>query len=323
MIYKFTDNDNLLTLPKDKLLNKLGSASETEIKVLLYAASVAENGSFDEKAIEAVSGYDLTEIVIALQFWRGAEVLCLESQKGNVTASAPVKTAPKVLQKDEIPSYSGEEIAKLFEENAELKLIVDECQKNMGKIFNPLETNKIVALYDYLGLSGEYILNVCNYCTQKRKGTVHYLEKTAFNLYNEGVDTDEKLRDYLKKKEASDSFEGKIRRIFGLGTRALTKAEEKLLAKWLEIYNMPFELIEYAYELTVNATGKPSLPYAGRIMENWFNSGYTTVEQVKENEASFKKKKEAESASESSFDNDEFFEAALKRSYDNIGKKPN
>ena len=80
-------------------------------------------------------------------------------------------------------------------------------------------------------------------------------------------------------------------------------------------------MIENAYELTVNSTGEASLPYAGKIMDNWFKAGYSTLEQAKEAEFTYKKKKENEKQSDSSFDNDEFFEAALKRSYENLGKK--
>ncbi len=322
MKFKFVNTNGLITLPKVPLLNKIENASETEIKVLIYASATAENGTFDEKSIQKLSGLDLTEIIIALQFWRGAEVLELVDENKNVNASSKTDRKPsKALQKNDIPTYSGEEIERIFENNAEITLLIDECQELAGKIFNPLEINKIVSLYDYLGLSSEYILSIYDYCKKNNKTTVHYIEKTAFNLYNEGIDTDEKLREYLKDKEIIHSFEGKIRRIFGLGSRALSKKEADIVKKWIKEFNFPLEVIEYAYELTVNATSRPSLPYANKIMLKWFNAGYTTLEEVKNDKFDFKKKKEGNPPAESSFDNDEFFEAALKRSYDNIGKK--
>ncbi len=319
MIFRFVNNENMMTLPKAPLLSKLRNASENEIKVLLYGAAAAVNGSFNENDIQELSGLDITDIIIALQFWRGAEVLTIDGDTQKITVK-PQNDKVKPLKKNDIPSYSGEEIASLFEKKAELGLLIDECQKIAGKIFNPLEINKIVSLYDYLGLSCEYILNLYHYCEKKRKTTVHYLETTAFSLYDSGVDTDEKLREYLKNKEEFDSVAGQIRRIFGIGSRRFTKTEERLISKWKDLYKFRIEIIEYAYELTVRATSKASLPYAGKILDNWFKAGYTTLEQAKESEFAYKKKKEEENISESSFDNDEFFEAALKRSYDNIGK---
>ena len=325
MNFEFTqklNKDDLIFLPKTSLLNKIGSASEKELKILLYASAVAsEKEIFDENDIQNISGLDLTEIIIALQFWRGAEVLCASGENYS-TLNQPKKTE-KVLQKNDMPTYSGEEISKLFEKNTEIRLLIDECQNIAGKIFNPHEINKIVSLYDYLGLSCEYILSVYNYCKNKNKTTVPYIEKTALNLYNEGVDTDEKLLEYLKYKEQFDSIAGKIRRIFGIGNRSLTKKEEDIIKKWTEGFKFELDIIEYAYELTVNATNKPSLPYASKILENWFTKGIKTLDEAKSLEFDYKNVKQSENQNkESSFDSDEFFEAALKKSYDNLGKKP-
>lgn len=327
MLFEFlNDNREILTLPKEQLSNKIKGASELEIKVLLYSAIISsEKGNFSENDVQEISGYDLTDIIIALQFWRGAEVLTISSgDKKQV--SPPSSTGEKTkqaLQKNDIPTYSGEEIDKLFNDNPDIKLLIDECQNIAGKIFNPHESNKIISLYDYLGLSCEYILSVYNYCKRKNKTTVHYIEKTAFNLYNEGVDTDEKLQEYLKNKEAFESVSGNIRRIFGLGARAFTKKEEALIEKWTDTYSFSLEMIEYAYELTVDSIGKASLSYAGKIMENWFLNGIKSLDEAKNADIEHKKanNKTENNDLKSSFDTDEFFEAALKRSYDNIRKQ--
>lgn len=327
MLFEFlNEGRTILALPKEQLSNKIKSASELELKVLLYSAVLAsEKGSFSEKDIEEISGYDLTDIIIALQFWRGAEVLTISS--GDIKpvshSSSSGEKTKQALQKNDIPTYSGEEIDKLFCDNPDIKLLIDECQNIAGKIFNPHEINKIISLYDYLGLSCEYILSVYNYCKRKNKTTVHYIEKTAFNLYNEGVDTDEKLQEYLKNKETFESLAGNIRRIFGLGSRAFTKKEEALIQKWTDTYSFSLEMIEYAYELTVDSIGKASLSYAGKIMENWFLNGIKTVDEAKDADLEHKKanNKTENNDLKSSFDTDEFFEAALKRSYDNIRKQ--
>lgn len=326
MIFKFVTGENIITLPKDALLSKLPAASEIELKVLLYASALADKGSFDENDIQKLSGLDLTDIVIALQFWRGAEVLTLETHTGNKTASTKKtkSSSKKVEPEHDVPVYSGEELDAILTKKPELNLLIDECQKLTGKtIFNPHERNKIIALYDYLGLSEEYILSVFNYCKRTfgygAKTTIPYIVKTIYNIYDEGIDTDEKLREYLKFKEEYNSYEGKVLRIFGIQRKPSNK-EEAVIEKWLKTYAMTIDMVEYAYEITVNATNKASIPYADKIMLNWHKAGCTTLEQAKESEFNYKKKKEQAAASQSSFDTDEFFEAALKRSYENIGK---
>lgn len=321
-----TSAENIV-LPKSPLLEKLGQVSETELKVLLCAAALsAESGSFDENDIKNISDIDLNDIIFALQFWRGAGLLSAAAKNTAQAIKADVQPTEKkqTLKNNDTPTYSGEEIACLFEKNSEIKMLIEECQKIAGKMFNPLEINKIVSLYDYLGLSSEYILLLYNYCKGKNKTTVHYVEKTAFNLYDEGVDTDEKLQEYIRYKERFDSVAGKVRRIFGTSDRAMSKKEEQFIKKWTEDWAFSLELIKYAFEITVDSTAKASMPYANKVLENWHNNGITTVEGAKELNSDFKKptKTENTNPSNSSFDDDEFFEAALKRSYENIGKKP-
>ena len=333
MKFEFIQNDTNICLPLS-MLDKLGQASDTELRVLLYAAAVAgENGSdgFSPEDIQRASALDLTDVISALQFWRGAGVLAMCGKAGqqkqqNKTAEKTVESVKSTVtvRRGEMPHYTGEEIESLFDKHAELHLLIDECQKLAGKMFNPLEINKLVALYDYMGLSSEYILSVYAYCKNKGRQNVPYVEKTALNLYDEGIDDDEKLRCYLKEREVFDSQAGKIRRIFGLGGRALTKREEGYIKNWTEKWSFSDDMIEYAYELTVHSTNKPSLPYANKIMEGWHKAGITSVDQAKESSFEYKKAQEqdADKDNKSSFDTDEFFEAALKKSYENLGIKP-
>ena len=72
-------------------------------------------------------------------------------------------------------------------------------------------------------------------------------------------------------------------------------------------------IIEKAYDITVAATSKPSIHYANAILEKWYAEGVRTLADVE----ALLEKREQEKAedSTSSFDIDDFFNAALKRSY--------
>jgi len=76
-----------------------------------------------------------------------------------------------------------------------------------------------------------------------------------------------------------------------------------------------------AYEITVDAKGAFNFDYAGKILENWFTSGVKTAQDAEAKIAEFKKGKEEAGKSGGSFDTDEFFDLALKRSYKNLGTK--
>ena len=73
-----------------------------------------------------------------------------------------------------------------------------------------------------------------------------------------------------------------------------------------------FDIIQMAYEITVNATTKPSIAYANTILERWYNEGYKTTKEIEQSIADYRRKKATGS---SSFEVDDFFEAALQRTY--------
>jgi len=135
----------------------------------------------------------------------------------------------------------------------------------------------------------------------------------------------------LHRKEIAHEAEGQIRTLFGSWNRQLTTAERKYIHRWTEEWCWDISIIKYAYELTVDATGKATMRYADAILKRWYENQLTTLEQIekaeeqwqneKEKKQSAKSKKTTKNSSQeerSSFDVDDFFEAALKRSYQDM-----
>ena len=117
--------------------------------------------------------------------------------------------------------------------------------------------------------------------------------------------------------ERLEAEEGKLRTLFGLGTRTLTKKEQTCIADWTaKAY--PYELIVRAYEICVGYTDKVSFPYIDKVLQNWREKGYRTLVEVEAAEA---ERRDQPQTGASSFDTDEFFKLALERSYENLKKK--
>lgn len=329
---------DVLTLPA-AVLEKMPQADEAELKVLLCLCDPQTRTVFDTEAIADRLGLTTEAVTGAIQFWRGAGVLKkseLKQQLAAETMPAPV-TAPTVPEAapavetpeaeaprasvtivrsdDGAPHYTAREIERIFAENGELSGMMDECQNIFGKLFNPTEINKVMALTEYFRLDCEYILLLCYYCKKIGKASVPYLDKLARSLYNEGIDNVDALGDRLGELEAAADLGGYYRTLAGAGKRSFTDRESKFLAQWVK-WNIKPELLKIAYEVSVDATGAPSMPYINKVLSNWKEAGYTTAEQVKSAMAEYKEKKEtrAATAPSSSFATDEFFEAALKRS---------
>ncbi|MBE6573623.1 MAG: DnaD domain protein [Ruminococcaceae bacterium] len=308
MRYLINFGSSVLALPKKTVLEKLGVASEKELKTLILLSSLEDSVEELETQAEAI-GISKSELDSALSFWKGAGVI-------SAVDSRPEKQlVKKVARHADAPNYSGEELARIIEENG-LSYVIDECQHIMGKVFNMTEINRIAALGSYLGLSGDYILTLFSYCAEHDKASLKYAEKMAYNLYDRGINTSEALDEYIRAEEQKRSLENKLRTIFGWGSRALTPTEKKYITQWCDEYSYTADIITEAYNITVENTGKPALPYLSKILANWYSKGYKTLDDVNRAMNEYERNKEEKKNAENkgSFDVDEFFEIALKRS---------
>ena len=206
--------------------------------------------------------------------------------------------------------------------------LLEHCQQLMGRVFNAAEAERIVAVRSYLGVSTDFIAMLCLHLKKEGKLTVRALENLAIELHDKGIVDAEGLFDYFDRREKAKAFETKVRSLFGLGSRALSSAEKKIVDKWASL-GMGEDMIEFAYELTVDATGAASLKYSNAIVEKWAADGVKTLDEAKKREEKFRsrteskgtktaraaKAKKPENETISSFETDDFFERALRRSY--------
>ena len=319
MKLSFAYGSDVLVLP-GALFEHVDKATKKDIKILLALAAEPMARVDLSAACDAVAArlsLGKGEIDAALAFWRGTGILTASEEEENAPVAfaapaTPVTEQPRVIADGGLPVYSSEELSGILERRAELSALIDECQRVFGKIFNTREVSLIAGLTDFLGLEGEYILLLLTHCVRMEKKSVRYVEKMAISLHDEGVTDVHDLEERLHRIEMMADAIGKIRVMFGLSSRALTTKEKTMVEKWVCAMQYSFDIIQLAYEITVNATAKPSIPYANTILERWYNEGYKTVDEIEHSIADYRRKKMAGS---SSFDVDDFFEAALKRTY--------
>ena len=181
----------------------------------------------------------------------------------------------------------------------------------LGKAFTAQDYNNVMQLKSYFKFSDEYILLLLAHCAEVEKASWAYIRKTATALYDEGISSYSKLEAHFANRHNKRSLEYKIRKLLGIGEREFTKSEKSHIDKWIGL-KTPFELITKAYEITIDkCSGKFSYPYMAKILDNWHTNGIKTAEDVEKSLESYQAKQKL---SMSTFDTDDFFEAALKRS---------
>lgn len=310
MICSFTYGTQVLSLPA-ATLSALAEADKLCLCVLLHAAKEAHDSmeSLARAVRESGIACNEAQAQAALAYWERAGILTVG--EGVASAQAREAAAKRRILASELPVYDGAEIAeKLTQNESRIAFLLEDCQRILQRTLSPTEISRLVALCDFCGIECKYLRLIFTYCASLGKRTFGYAEKMARNLFSEGIETVEALEIYISQKQEQKKLEAIVRSIGGLGARALTKKEESLLAEWTRAAYAE-ELLRLAYDICVNNTGKVSLPYMNTILVDWHQQGLHTVEQVQA-------AKEAKAEGEQSFDTDEFFERALKRSYQSL-----
>ena len=235
------------------------------------------------------------------------------------TEKKPVRAA--------LPTYPTEEYSRILSETVGLRDAIDECAQIAGKLFSEHETQQLIALYDSYALDGEYLMTLFMYCKNTLgKTAVSYVVRTALGLYDDGVRSVEALEAHIASRERFQEREYQIRRLFGLGERALTAKEKEYIEAGTSTYAMPKEVITRAYEIAIKYIETPRMSYINKILSGWNENGIRTLEAVDAADAEFEKKKASggkpkETAAPQQaaiYDIDTFIELAMNRSFEDV-----
>ena len=298
----------ILNLPS-RVIDLAPTASEEQLRVLLVlCGSPAYLNDIEPYLVTISQRLDMTidEIKNSLAFWVKNDVLSVEGL--DVAIENATVTEGKLQNRE--PTYTGRQILDYVDKNKDFRALCNECQNVLGKSFTAQDYNNVMQLKSYFKFSDEYILLLLAHCVESEKANWAYIRKTASNLYDEGISSYSKLEAHFSARRNKRSLEYKIRRLLGIGEREFTKSEKSYIEKWIGL-KTPFELLTKAYEITIEKTGKLSYSYMAKILDNWHLAGIKTAEDVEKSLEDYKSKQKM---SMSTFETDDFFEAALKRS---------
>ena len=315
---KLNFGQEVLVLPAS-VLSHLDAATPEQIRILLWLSSDLTLVS-KHKQLAKLAGCDAAAARDAIRFWCDCGLLgeAGESIPAMTAVSVDVPVKKKLQRADELPNYTSTELAELLEARAGVRALIDEAQRILGKMFNPSDVNVMVGMIDYLGMNEECILLLLAHCKRIGKSNLRAIEKYAYTLVDKGINDVETMESEICSIEAMYTFEGEIRSLFGMKSRALTSKESKMLSAWLS-FGYDINIVRMAYEITVNATGEASLPYTNAILEKWNANSWKTADEIEAGMNAEREKREGSSGNKkelgNSFDTDDFFEAALQRGF--------
>lgn len=316
----------------DHMTGLLRSADQTDLRVLLTLSLLAKKTT-SEASIEDIaeySGIELSDVKASLKFWRGAGVVGdaddASEEKETSCDAVKVSTPPRITtahragaieQSNITDSYSSGELADIMDNRIVSPMLIDEAQRIFGKMFRTYDIGILVGIVERLGFEEEAVLLMLNYVAGKGKKTMRYAETLAMSFFDEGITSTEAVAERISRMERSGELIEQIKKLFGFGGRELTTSEKRFFTNWTEKYVYDIDVIRLAYDITVDNTQKPLPKYANSILERWHTEGLRTADEVR-GYIDRQMSEKSGGAVAKSYDADEFFEAALKRSYEEL-----
>ena len=292
-------------------LRILGNATGNDVKILLC---ITENPSARPDEICAKLGIKDGEVYRnAVAFWRGAGIVSDTRQTGRASGAAVKKKAEEIIVS--VPTYTAEEVSEIAENNNAVRHMLDECTELIGKVFGETDSAKLISAVEYYGIDPEYVVLICAHCAKLGKKSVGFIISTLASLCRAGIVTVPQLNEYLLGIEKNAKLEIQVRQLVGMNmTRELTSRERGFISTWGDVYGYGIDVIRIAYEITVDSIGEPVLAYMNSILSKWFEKGLLTEKDIKE---AVKKDSMGNKGADDgkSFDTDDFFAAALSKSY--------
>ena len=149
---KLNFGQEVLVLPAS-VLSHLDAATPEQLRVLLWLASDPSLAT-KHKQLAKLAGCDATVARTAVEFWCACGLLGEVGESAvPAMATVPATDAPpkkKLQRADELPNYTSGELAELLEARASVRVLIDEAQRILGKMFNPNDVNIMVGMLDYL-----------------------------------------------------------------------------------------------------------------------------------------------------------------------------
>lgn len=197
--------------------------------------------------------------------------------------------------------------------------LVERLDPLFEKELGDVEIGILIDMVDYLNLSPEYIIMLVQHCLSIDIESFSEFKNRAIQLLQEDITTEAELQDRIRVEKEIYIFTKEVKSLFNSSYRSLTANEISMIESWYK-YGYKIDAIRKAYDEAIKYTKKPLISYANKIIERWYLIGALNLEEIERSyklgSAEFTKQKVYDT-----FDTDDFFDAAMRRSQRTIEDK--
>ena len=254
---------------------------------LLYLC-LARHGACGPEQLCAMLKWDETRFSSAAQALRAMGLVSAPLPDDGAAAkpAAAKQRQDAVAPETAMPDYSREDVMDKLESDASFAALLAEVERQLGKLGTP-SLQKLLGLYDYLGLPANVIYLLVNWCVERhnaqfgnsRPPTMREIEKEGYVWARHELFSYAAADAYVKNEKKKRTRYPAYMAVLQLGDRAIAPGEERYLAAWLS-WGFPPETVAIAYDKTIVRCHEFKWPYCNGILKRWHEKGLHTPEEV-------------------------------------------
>lgn len=295
----YQDNYINSTVISNRFIDEyMEAANDAQLKIYLYLIRMM-SARLSTSISDIADKFNYTEkdVMRALKYWEKKQLLTLEYDENKTVTGihlmdfAPLPMAPTVAPVPTVsmsapsalasvvpisskentyvkPNYTLDEL-KAFKSDEATSRLLFVTEQYLKKTLSPNEVRTILFISDKLGFSEDLIDYLIQYCVDREKKDLRYIEKVAISWAQQGITTPKQAARLANKYE-KPVYE--IMRALGKNNTP-TQTEVSYIMRWMKEYGFTTDVIFIACERTVLATDKHRFEYADSILSSWYKSG--------------------------------------------------
>ncbi len=292
---------SIFAVPTSVVDDNIRLASVLQLKVLLYMLRHSDKDLSGEDVAAALS-LDKADAEDAMIFWQergllvksdetAKPILHIESTTDIIIEKEEAEPVLKNVSDIPLSRPSHEQIAARLQECKEFSALFAEAQAALGKTIGYDGQSVLIMMHDSYGLPFEVILMAVEYSVSQQKTGFSSIAKLGKLWSEQGIDTLEGAMEYIEEHNVVNETWNKLRSLTDISNRTPTSKQRGYLVAWVKEYGYDENIIYYAYEESVDRTGKMSMPYMDRIIRNWHERGVKTPMDIQREKAKWQEEK--------------------------------
>lgn len=289
-------------------------ANDAQLKVYLYLIRMF-SANLPVSISDMADKFNHTEkeVIRSLQYWERMQLIAIDYDEGKnikgirlqtpssnrkdepvskplapIVSMVPApaeKVSPATRIAPEKPSYSADQL-RTYKDKEEIGEMLCIAEQYLGKTLSPADLKSILYIHLELGYSMDMLDALLEYCLERGKKEMRYIEKTAIGWYEQGINTVKQAKAGVSKYDKTIYSVMKA-----LGKNGIPTAKEvDYINKWTGSYGFSMDIIFECCERTVMAVDSHRFEYADRILTNWKEQNAYSLREIKELDKSFRSK---------------------------------